>query len=163
MFETDTQGRFIPSLNHWRTTHARRSPVQVLTNYCLNSKSSLTEQNLALWSSTITEGKIEDIEQVKKVALISILKENYQNYDQALLLLNLEKLQTRRIDLCLRFAKKCLKNEKSDSMFPLNPGYDSRLRNCHKFEVKFAHNSRLMNSGIPCLQRLLNEDNKKAG
>ena len=148
MFETDTQGRFIPSLNHWRTTHARRSPVQVLTNYCLNSKSSLTEQNLALWSSTITEGEIEDIEQVKKVALISILK---------------EKLQTRRIDLCLRFAKKCLKNEKSDSMFPLNPGYDSRLRNCHKFEVKFAHNSRLMNSGIPCLQRLLNEDNKKAG
>ena len=121
------------------------------------------EQNVAVWSSTITQEDIEDIERVQKVALRLILKENYDNYDQALLLLDLEKLQTRRTDLCLRFAKKCLKNEKSSSMFPLNPGYDPRLRNSDKYEVKFAHNSRLMNSSIPFLQRLLNEDNKKAG
>ena len=43
LFAIDTQGRLIPSLTHGRTTHAGRSPIQVLTLHCcLTSTSSVT-------------------------------------------------------------------------------------------------------------------------
>ena len=46
---------------------------------------SLEEQNVAVWSHTITQEETEDIERVQKINLKTILKENYQNYDHALL------------------------------------------------------------------------------
>ena len=118
------------------------------------------EQNVAVWSSTITQEEIEDIECVQKVALTIILKEGYSTYDGALSYLGLETLHTRRRGLCLRFAKRCIKNEKTASMFPPNPGYNSRVRDSEKYQVKFANNNRLRDSSIPYLQRLLNEDSK---
>ena len=121
---------------------------------------SLVEQNVAVWSSTITQEEIEDIERVQKVALRIILKESYSTYDGALSYLGLETLHTRRRGLCLRFAKRCIKNEKTASMFPPNPGYNSRVRDSEKYQVKFANNNRLRDSSIPYLQRLLNEDSK---
>ena len=121
---------------------------------------SLVEQNVAVWSSTITQEEIEDIERVQKVALRIILKESYATYDSALGHLGLETLHTRRRGLCLRFAKRCLKNEKTASMFPTNPGYNLRVRDSEMYQVKFANNNRLRDSSIPYLQRLLNEDSK---
>ena len=121
---------------------------------------SLVEQNVAVWSSTITQEEIEDIERVQKVALRIILKESYATYDSALGHLGLETLHTRRRGLCLRFAKRCLKNEKTASMFPINPGYNLRVRDSEMYQVKFANNNRLRDSSIPYLQRLLNEDSK---
>ena len=121
---------------------------------------SLVEQNVAVWSSTITQEEIEDIERVQKVALRIILKESYATYDGALGYLGLETLHTRRRGLCLRFAKRCLKNKKTASMFPTNPGYNLRVRDSEMYQVKFANNNRLRDSSIPYLQRLLNEDSK---
>ena len=63
---------------------------------------------------------------------------------------------TRRIELCLRFAKNCLTNEKTARMFPLNQNYDKRLRNANRYEVKFAHNNRTRDSAISPLQCMLN-------
>ena len=59
--------------------------------------------------------------------------------------------------LCKRFAKKCLKFDKSRDMFPLNENYMENVRNSEKFEVKFAKKGRLKESAIPMMQRLLNE------
>ena len=119
---------------------------------------SLVEQNVAVWNHTITQEEIEDIERVQKVALKIILKEDYTNYDDALYSNSLQSLRERREQLCLRFAKKCLKNNKTADMFPLNPNFNSSVRNSEKYEVKFAHKNRLKISPIPALQRMLNED-----
>jgi len=121
---------------------------------------SLLEQNVAVWSSSITQEDVSDIERVQKVALKIILKGRYENYDQALKATGLQYLSERRSILCLRFAKKCLKNEKTNDMFPLNPNFDRRLRYSEKYQVKFANNDRLKFSAIPSLQRMLNEEHK---
>ena len=132
----------------------------LITIYILYIR-SLLEQNVAVWNSSITQDDSDDLERVQKVALKVILKTQYQDYDQALHITGLQRLSERRNVLCLRFAKKCLRNKKTSSMFPLNPNYDSRLRNPEKYHVKFAHSDRLKFSAIPALQRLLNEDAKK--
>ena len=119
---------------------------------------SLVEQNVAVWNHTITQEEEEDIERVQKIALKVILKDEYESYHDALEITGLENLKTRRIELCLRFAKKCLRNEKTAGMFPLNQNYGERLRNSNRYEVKFANNNRLRDSAIPALQRMLNED-----
>ena len=110
-----------------------------------------------MWHFDITQEGISDLERVQKVALKIILQEAYESYNQALKSLNLETLFVRREKLCLRFANKCLKNEKSKALFPIN----KNERNKEKYEVQFARTSRLMNSSIPQLQRLLNKNAKK--
>ena len=60
-----------------------------------------------------------DIERVQKVALRSILKENYTDYQGALKMCSLVSLKDRRNQLCKSFAKKCIKSEKTSDMFPL--------------------------------------------
>ena len=51
-----------------------------------------------------------DIERVKKCALSIILGKQYQSYDSAIQVVNIEKLTVRREALCLKFAQKCLRN-----------------------------------------------------
>ena len=71
-------------------------------------------------------------------------------------LLKLEKLKDRRENLCLNFAKKCLRNQKVKSIFPLNKNKRS-LRNQYKYLVKFATTERYKKSAVPYMQNLLNE------
>ena len=71
--------------------------------------------------------------------------------------MGLESLVERRENLCLRFAKKCLKTEEVANMFPLNDAscsMDTRKR--ETFKVTMAHTERLKKSSIPYMQRLLN-------
>ena len=86
-----------------------------------------------------------------------ILKEYYEGYENALKLLRLEKLKNRRERLCLDFAKKCLRNSKVKSMFPVNEK-KRVLRNNSKYLVKFASTERYKKSAIPFMQNLLNEN-----
>ena len=51
------------------------------------------------------------------------------NYTDGLKILKLENLKRRREQLCLRFAKNCLKNEKVRNMFPNN-------QSLHKMEKR---------------------------
>ena len=73
--------------------------------------------------------------------------------------MRLEKLKDRRENLCLNFAKKCLKNDKAKSIFPLKISKRT-LRNHNKYVVKFAANERYRKSAVPYMQNLLNEDEK---
>ena len=69
----------------------------------------------------------------------------------------------RRENLCLKFAKKCLQNERTENMFPLNKNtHNMKTRMTDKFKVKFAHTERLKQSSIPYMQRLLNNDISKS-
>ena len=140
--------------------YAFNVPVEDLVTIYILYIRSLVEQNVAVWNHSITQEETEDLERVQKVALKVIIKDNYVGYDKALELLRLEKLQSRRKGLCLKFAKTCLKNERTSDMFPLNPAFKPGLRYSEKFQVKFAHSDRLKYSAIPALQRLLNEDSK---
>ena len=64
-------------------------------------------------------------------------------------------LRERRKMLCLNFAKKCVKNNKTSDMFPRN---DVMLntRQPERYFVPHAKTDRLARSAIPYMARLLN-------
>ena len=127
---------------------------------------SILEQSCVVWHSAITQEEENDIERVQKVCLKIILKGKYEGYDQALKITNLATLVQRRVTLCLNFAKKCLDNEKTRHMFPLNrssralPKRNENYQNYQKekYHVQHSRTERLAKSAIPYLQRLLNQN-----
>ena len=89
------------------------------TIYFLFVRSHL-EQSATVWHSSLTVENSTDLERVQKSAVKIILGNQYNGYENSLLKLNMEKLIDRRKQLCLNFAKKCVKNPKTKYMFPRN-------------------------------------------
>ena len=112
----------------------------------------------ALWHSGLTLNEEQKVENVQKSSLKIILQEMYIDYETALEITGIQKLSVRRESRCLSFAKKCLKNEQTAKMFPLNPEFSHNLRYTEKYHVNFAHTENYKNSSVPYCQRLLNKD-----
>ena len=138
--------------------HSFKMPVCELVNIYILYLRSILEQSCQVWHFAITEEENNELERVQKVACRVILDSEYSDYETALEVLNLDKLCYRRNQLCLRFAKKCIKFDQTKDMFPLNPPNQCNTRDSDKYRVKFASKDRLLTSAIPQLQRLLNED-----
>ena len=99
----------------------------------------------------------QDLERVQKTALKIIYRNSYESYENALKISNLKTLKDRRKDLCLTFAKRCLKNETTKDLFPLNNQRNDGKHTHEKFKVYHANTSRLQKSPIIYMQHLLNE------
>ena len=69
-----------------------------------------------VWHSSLTEKNEKDLERIQKSAVRIILGRNFDNYEDALVRVNLESLKSRREELCLKFANKCIKDEKTKNM-----------------------------------------------
>ena len=88
-----------------------------------------------------------------------MLKEKYKNYENALIILNLETLENRRKELSRKFAKNGIMNRTLNDLFPLKiKKHKMNNRNKEKYKVDFAHTNRLKNSSVIAMQRLLNEE-----
>ena len=106
-----------------------------------------------VWHSSLTQENIEDLERVQKTAVKIILGSNYKGYEEGLRQLGLETLDKRREQLCLNFAKKCVKNERLQHMFPLKTkSHSMKTRKPEKFKVYKANNERYKNSAIIYMQ-----------
>ena len=122
---------------------------------------SRLEYASTLWHSSLTVSNRDDIERIQKSALKVILKDDYQGYKKSLKILRMESLYDRRERLALKFAKKCLNQEKISDMFPKNMNQSNiNIRNKEIFHVNHANTERYRNSTIPFLQRKLNESKK---
>ena len=118
---------------------------------------SLLEQSCTVWHSGLTEENCQDLERIQKTALKIILSEEYKSYENALNILEIEKLAERREMLCLQFAKKCLKNDKMKNLFPANQKiHPMQTRFEEVFEINHANTERMNKSSIIYMQRLLN-------
>ena len=118
---------------------------------------SLCEQSAVVWHSMLTIENEQDLERVQKTALKIIYRNSYENYENALEMSNLKSLKDRRKDLCLTFAKRCLKNEATKDLFPLNNQRNDRKNTHEKYKVYHANTGRLQKSPIIYMQHLLNE------
>ena len=76
---------------------------------------------MPVWHPSLTGDDWLKIERVQKAALSIILGEGYQSYKTALRACNVEKLFSRRQNLCRKFAKKSLKHGKFSKWFKPNP------------------------------------------
>ena len=120
---------------------------------------SLLEQACTVWHSGLTVENTNDLERVQKCALKIILKNSYKNYQNALNILELESLESRREFLCLQFAKKSLKNQKMKNLFPHNKKiHKMSPRKRQPFKINFTNTDRLKKSPVIYMQQLLNED-----
>lgn len=71
---------------------------------------------------------------------------------------NLETLETRRENMCLNFAKKCLENEHFKSWFPLEHNKEHELRAVRKYALPNFNCLRYDKSPLNYMRRLLNEE-----
>ena len=86
---------------------------RVYLTYILN----LLDQSAVVWHSSLSKKNERDLERIQKVAVKMILGKSYLNYNDGLQKLRLKKLNLRRQNICLNFAKKCLKNNKVKHFF----------------------------------------------
>ena len=124
---------------------------------------SVLELAVPAWQSALTQTESNQIERVQKTAFYIILGEKYENYENALYILKKEGLNMRRIKLCEKFAKKCLKNPKYNNWFIPNERVPPNIRTrgnqkktAYKFKEVQARTDRYTKSPIPYLTRLLN-------
>ena len=128
-----------------------------------------TEYAAPLWHSGLTVSDSSKLERLQKSALGIILGVTYINfikhyrvkdkvvpYDEALALLKLPTLSTRRETLTRKFAEDTFNNERHKDFFDENndTGYDTRLK--EPIKVPFCATSRYRNSAIPYMSRHLN-------
>ena len=82
---------------------------------------------------------------IQKSAVRIILGSTYTHYEDALEKVDLQSLRETRDEFCLNFAQKCIKNDKLNSMFPLNlKSQQMELINEEIFNVNHAHTDRYM-------------------
>ena len=137
------------------------TPIEDMKEIYILFVRSILEQSATVWHSSLTQENIQDLERVQKSATKIILNDSEMQYEKRLAKLGLETLSSRRETLCLNFAIKCTKSEKVKNMFPLNEKrHDMETRNEDKFKVQFANTTRLKNSPIVYMQKLLNENEK---
>ena len=116
---------------------------------------SLLEMAVSVWHSGLTKKESRDIERVQKTTLYIIFGDNYFDYDIACTIAEIEPLEMRREQLCLTFARKDVK--KADSMFTkFEKAMDTRSKNV--VQEPRCNTTRLKNSSIPYLSRLLNQN-----
>ena len=86
-----------------------------------------------------------------------ILGSSYQDYGKGLEKLGLDTLEKRRDNMCLKFAKQCLKLGKMKQFFGKNDSEHSmQKRDSNAFKVVRAQTERLRKSAIPSMIKMLN-------
>ena len=123
---------------------------------------SILEQSVVVWHSSLTSKNRRDLERVQKVAVKVILGNNYTSYKNGLDKLNIQTLSERREQICFRFAKKSLKNDKARSMFQKSKTeHCMKKRKTQKYKIRLAKTKRFKKSAIPYMVKLLNDDEVK--
>ena len=85
------------------------SDLKTIYNMFIRSK---LEHSSVVWGSGVTQDEKDDLERIQKAAVRVITRNKNAEYEKALEWLNMKTLSERRLDLSLKFAKSCLKNEK---------------------------------------------------
>ena len=117
---------------------------------------SIAEMACPVWNAGITSHEIISIERIQKTALAIILGGSYTTYKEALALLQIDTLESRRTKLCLKFAVKAVKNPKFSSWFAPNiPEANTRSVKLPYKTIK-CRTRRFRKSPLPYLTDLLN-------
>ena len=120
---------------------------------------SVLEQSCVVWHSSLTQENKDDLERMQKTFAKLVLRQNYKSYENSLLRLNLDCLDTRRNALCLKFEQAGIKNRKIDDLFPMNEKlHQMKTRVNDQYRVQFANTDRLKNSSIITMQKIILKD-----
>ena len=134
----------------------------VLKQICYSRIRCKLEQSAAVWSSSLTQKNICDLEREQKSAVRIIFGKPYESYTEALKELNIMRLSERREIICLQFAKNSLRLNNFNQLFPRHRNeHDMKTRQQNEYHVSMSHGKRYATSAIPSMQKLLNKDIRK--
>ena len=115
-----------------------------------------------MWDSSLTQEDEDNLEQAQKTFAKLVLRDQYIDYESALIRLEVKDLGSRRKTLMLKFANEGIKSGKLTAYFkPQQTDHDMELRQPDANRTTKVHTERLRNSSIPYMQRLLNFDARK--
>ena len=80
----------------------------------------MLELAVPVWQAGLTLQEINQIERVQRTALYIILGDKYYNYENALDVLECDRLSNRRYKLCENFVKKAAKHPQFKNWFCIN-------------------------------------------
>ena len=119
------------------------------------------EQSAAVWSNSLTQKNIADLERVQKAAVRLINGKPYESYSETLKELDIMRLSERRKVICLKFAKSCLRLDNFKKLFPMHSSkHQMKTRHVEKYQVSQSNSKRYANSAIPNMLNLLNKEYK---
>ena len=125
----------------------------------------MVEFSTPVWTSGLTQAESNQIERVQKAAFAIILDTKYTSYSSALAFLNRTPLSSRRTELNLKFAKKCLANDKYKNWFCLNKPNEqiskTRSTDTNVLVPVQARTKSFLKSPIAYLTSLINEEHSK--
>ena len=123
---------------------------------------SKLDQSAVVWHSSLSQKNRNDLERIQKSAVRCILGNNYKGYDDALEKLGLVTLEERREQMCLKFAKQCLKLDKMKCLFAKNQSYHAMQKRYPEYYKVFrAQTERFRKSAIRSMIKLLNDCQRK--
>ena len=115
-----------------------------------------------VWTPGLTKAEENQIERIQKAAFSIILDRRYTSYARALAYFKGTTLSSRRTELNLKFAKKCLSSEKYQHWFCLNKPSDqlskTRSIDTNRLVPVEARTKGFLKSPIAYLTRLINEE-----
>ena len=126
---------------------------------------SLLEMAVPLWAGAITKKNSQDIEAIQITCMKLIHGQQFINYEESLKVSGTKTLAARRNELCINFAKKCIKSSKFKHWFPkevkakknpFNLREKQRSKNKKEFIEPKGQTKRFLTSSIPHLIKLLN-------
>ena len=123
---------------------------------------SKLDQSAVVWHSSLSQKNRNDLERVKKSAVRCILGDKYKGYENALKKLKLVTLEERREQMCLKFAKQCLKLDKIKGLFPKNHSFHTMLKRCPEYcKVMKTQTEIFRKSAIPSMIKMQNNCQEK--
>ena len=134
-------------------------PPELIDMYTKQCRTIL-EYAVPAWQGSITMQEKQDIERVQKVALRIIFGDQYETYSNALKLAKLDTLETRKTNICIKFAMVAEKHSKHKNWFKPKLKLNTRQK-VDKYMKPIARTERLRNSPICFLTSLLNKHYKK--
>ena len=117
---------------------------------------TLLEYATPVWHSSLTGEDRLKLEHVQKSALRIILGQSYRSYNSALKITGTKTLFERRRKLCIKFARKSLRNSKFKHWFKPNVLQTKTRQDQPKFCEVYSRLGRYEKSPLSYLTHLLN-------
>ena len=114
------------------------------------------EYCVPVFNGGLTFKHVENLERIQKRVCKIILGPDYTDYESALRICKLEKLETRRRNLCVAFAQSLLDNSQCKELLPKKKNISISLRHIPNFTQIKCKTVRFRKSAIPYFIDLLN-------
>ena len=136
---------------------ALKKSEETRSQWRTNARSiSTTDQECGVWNSGVTQHEICALERVQRTAVAIMRGDSHTNYQAALEYFQLNTLEDRREDICLKFAVKAYGHPKFSVWFSKNSNtVNTRSERMSLMQIR-GRTRRYQKSPLPYLTDLLN-------